>query len=513
MILENVNNNVGELVGLTLNPKAVPIFQQWTIVLYDSEYMQTIQDIASPLVNHHMSLTHLKGLPTGALILGQDLTQTWVVVSIRSNNHTNIRTLTKLKAQSSVNPSAKKAPMIPKPFKECKYCGFYDHHSENYEYYPRCEDVLVLLMNQLTVLISTPTAGNQRLLTSDPLNPLKSRMRTNLNEVKVKELRSDNGTKFKNHKLEEFCDEKGMCPVHIHDHRDHLGKFDEKEDDGFFLGYLFMCRAFRKVMQSTSMRINPSLMMNSLNLRIRLLNALAILKPPEFTSADDLPALNELDLCESTNILKPLRVRAQKLNQLMKAYVSIFLFEWNQEADWKSGREEERDGLIAIARRVMNQFERNKMDENGVVIKNNARLVAQGYNQQEGIDYTENFAPVARLEAIRIFLTYAAYMGFMVYQMDVKNAFLMGKSPETVCPNKPPGLKSVKLSQSLVCKYVKALMAEAGLEMRGGEGILEGGNSMEDEEVYLVDGVLEGALGALALEIEALVDAIEVYGG
>ncbi|GJX11395.1 retrovirus-related pol polyprotein from transposon TNT 1-94 [Tanacetum coccineum] len=67
------------------------------------------------------------------------------------------------------------------------------------------------------------------------------------------------------------------------------------------------------------------------------------------------------------------------------------------------------------------------MDEEGVVIKNKARLIAQGYNQQEGIDYEETFAPVARLEAIRIFLAYAAYMGFVVYQMDVKSAFLNGK--------------------------------------------------------------------------------------
>ncbi|GKE32219.1 hypothetical protein Tco_1451541 [Tanacetum coccineum] len=82
-----INNNIGELVGLTLNPKAVPIFQQWTIVLYDSEYMQTT--FASPLINNHMSLTHLKGLPAGALKLGQDHTQTWVGGPIRSNNHTN----------------------------------------------------------------------------------------------------------------------------------------------------------------------------------------------------------------------------------------------------------------------------------------------------------------------------------------------------------------------------------------------------------------------------------------
>nr|GFC35695.1 hypothetical protein [Tanacetum cinerariifolium] len=64
------------------------------------------------------------------------------------------------------------------------------------------------------------------------------------------------------------------------------------------------------------------------------------------------------------------------------------------------------------------------MDEERVVTKNKARLVAQGYNQQEGIDYEETFTPVTRLEAIKNFLSYAAYMGFLVYQMDVKSAFL-----------------------------------------------------------------------------------------
>ncbi|GJS11321.1 retrovirus-related pol polyprotein from transposon TNT 1-94 [Tanacetum coccineum] len=69
----------------------------------------------------------------------------------------------------------------------------------------------------------------------------------------------------------------------------------------------------------------------------------------------------------------------------------------------------------------------NKMYENGVVTMNKARLVTQGYRQKEWIDYDENFAPVARLEAIRIFLAYATYMGFFVYKMDVKSPFLNGK--------------------------------------------------------------------------------------
>ncbi|GKB52023.1 retrovirus-related pol polyprotein from transposon TNT 1-94 [Tanacetum coccineum] len=67
---------------------------------------------------------------------------------------------------------------------------------------------------------------------------------------------------------------------------------------------------------------------------------------------------------------------------------------------------------------------RNKKDEHGITTKNKARLVAQGYSQEEGIDYDETFAPVARMEAIRIFFAFATYMNFKVYQMDVKSAFL-----------------------------------------------------------------------------------------
>ncbi|GJU85510.1 ribonuclease H-like domain-containing protein [Tanacetum coccineum] len=73
---------------------------------------------------------------------------------------------------------------------------------------------------------------------------------------------------------------------------------------------------------------------------------------------------------------------------------------------------------------------RNKKDERGIVVRNKARLVAQGYKQEEGIDYDEVFAPVARIEAIRLFLAYASFMNFLVYQMDIKSAFLYGTIEE-----------------------------------------------------------------------------------
>ncbi|GJR49961.1 putative ribonuclease H-like domain-containing protein [Tanacetum coccineum] len=99
---------------------------------------------------------------------------------------------------------------------------------------------------------------------------------------------------------------------------------------------------------------------------------------------------------------------------------------------------------------------RNKKDERGVVVRNKARLVAQGHRQEEGIDYDEVFAPVARLEAIRIFLAFASYMGFIVYQMDVKSAFLYGKIDEEVYVSQPPGFLDPKYPQK-VYKVVKAL--------------------------------------------------------
>jgi len=75
---------------------------------------------------------------------------------------------------------------------------------------------------------------------------------------------------------------------------------------------------------------------------------------------------------------------------------------------------------------------RNKQDEHGVVTRNKARLVAKGYSQVEGLDFGETYAPVARLESIRILLAYATYHGFKLYQMDVKSAFLNGPIMEEV---------------------------------------------------------------------------------
>jgi len=85
---------------------------------------------------------------------------------------------------------------------------------------------------------------------------------------------------------------------------------------------------------------------------------------------------------------------------------------------------------------------KNKLDELGTVIRNKARLVVQGYNQEEGIDYEETFAPVARLKAIRILIAFAAHMGIKLYQMDAKSVFLNGYLKEEVYVKQSPGFES-----------------------------------------------------------------------
>ena len=84
---------------------------------------------------------------------------------------------------------------------------------------------------------------------------------------------------------------------------------------------------------------------------------------------------------------------------------------------------------------------KNKTDERGIVVKNKARLVVQGYRQEEGIDYDETFAPVARLEAIRLFLAFAVNHNMKVFQMDIKSAFLYGTLQEEVYVCQPPGFE------------------------------------------------------------------------
>jgi len=99
---------------------------------------------------------------------------------------------------------------------------------------------------------------------------------------------------------------------------------------------------------------------------------------------------------------------------------------------------------------------RNKLDEHGIVIRDKARLMAKGYNQEEGIYYEETYAPVARLEAIRMLLAFASIMDFKLYQMDVKSAFLNGFIQEEVYVDQSLGFENLE-NPNHVFKLKKAL--------------------------------------------------------
>ncbi|GJV46262.1 putative ribonuclease H-like domain-containing protein [Tanacetum coccineum] len=99
---------------------------------------------------------------------------------------------------------------------------------------------------------------------------------------------------------------------------------------------------------------------------------------------------------------------------------------------------------------------RNKRDQRRIVVMNKARLVAHGHRKEEGIDYDEWFALVARIEAISLFLAFASFMGFTMYQIDVKSSFLYGTTKEEVYVNQPSGFMDLEFP-TRVYKVEKAL--------------------------------------------------------
>ncbi|GJR36626.1 retrovirus-related pol polyprotein from transposon TNT 1-94 [Tanacetum coccineum] len=289
------------------------------------------------------------------------------------------------------------------------------------------------------------------------------------------------------------------CPVHIHNHIHHLGKLNAKSDDGFFLVYSLVAKAFSIEGDEINFNENRSFLDDEF-LVIRN-------KVSQFSGNDDyFPYVPTHDPLSTNNISIPDTDQVSTIIELVNNIkhsttiispsAAVFINppvphdRWSREkhielvnilgepqagvttrsrisnSEAASTHEclyvnflskiepkklikklyKKRDGFIAM-QEELNQFERNK---------NKARLVAQGYNQQEGIDYDETFAPVARLEAIRIFLAYAAYTGFMVFQMDVKSAFLNGKILEEVYVQQPPGFESSEFPNH-VCKLDKAL--------------------------------------------------------
>nr|GEY37542.1 ribonuclease H-like domain-containing protein [Tanacetum cinerariifolium] len=182
------------------------------------------------------------------------------------------------------------------------------------------------------------------------------------------------------------------CPITILNTIDHLGKFNDKPYEGFFVGFSLNSKAFRVFNSKT--RIAEE------NLHIMFSES----TPNVLGSGPDW--LFNIDALTRTMNYEPTVIGTQS-----------------------NGFEDLLNGKRAIGTKWV--F-RNKKDKKGIVIRNKARLVTQGYIQEEGINYDEVFTSVVRIEAIRLFLAYASFKAFVVYQMDVKSAFLYGKIKEKV---------------------------------------------------------------------------------
>ncbi|KAI3692517.1 hypothetical protein L6452_32334 [Arctium lappa] len=252
------------------------------------------------------------------------------------------------------------------------------------------------------------------------------------------------------------------CPCTILNTKSHLGKFDSKADDGFLVGSDDY--AGSGCGGSGTIQVQES-----------------ISKSVTFP----IPTVNSFEDCEKEPSTGPSQseeesrdeeTQEDKESEVAAANTSVELNDSNLEA----GLNEEPSHNTRVQKNHPPQLFklqdvwdlvdlpkghraigtkwifRNKRDERGIVIRNKARLVAQGYTQEEGIDYEEVFAPVARIEAIRLFIAYASYMNFKVYQMDVKSAFLNGSIEEEVYVCQPPGFENPSYPDR-VYKLKKAL--------------------------------------------------------
>nr|GEW79203.1 retrovirus-related Pol polyprotein from transposon TNT 1-94 [Tanacetum cinerariifolium] len=242
------------------------------------------------------------------------------------------------------------------------------------------------------------------------------------------------------------------------EHHNHLGKFNGKADEGFFVRYSLNSKAFR-VFNSRKRLVEE-------NFHIRFSKSIPNVVDPKSShddgfkpASDDGKKVDEdpskeskckdsekednVNSTNNVNVTRPNKVNVVgektsiKLpddpNMLALEYFSIFNFSNDDEDDNAVADINNLDTTIQVFR--------NKKDEIGIVIRNKARLVAQGYTQEEGINYDKVFALVARIEAIRLFLAYASFKDFVVYQMDVKSVFLYGKIKEEVYVCQPLGFE------------------------------------------------------------------------
>ncbi|GJW32267.1 retrovirus-related pol polyprotein from transposon TNT 1-94 [Tanacetum coccineum] len=191
--------------------------------------------------------------------------------------------------------------------------------------------------------------------------------------------------------------------------KDYLTKFDPKSYEGVFLGYSQNSKAYI-ILNKQTMKVEESLNV----------------------TFDETPPPPKTSPLEDDELVEEEAIEVSKTKPIGNDLEDISL-ENDQIVNIKESKTHPLENVIGTK-----WVYRNKLDENIVITRNKAKLVTQGYNQQEGIDYDETYAPVARLESIRILLAYACALDFKLYQMDVKSAFLNGFINEEVYVAQPP---------------------------------------------------------------------------
>nr|GEU47370.1 retrovirus-related Pol polyprotein from transposon TNT 1-94 [Tanacetum cinerariifolium] len=259
------------------------------------------------------------------------------------------------------------------------------------------------------------------------------------------------------------------CLVTIQNTIDYLGKFDGKDDEGFFVGYSLNSKAFR-VFNSRTRMVDKNLHIRfsestpnvvgsgpdwlfDIDALTRIMNYEPIVAGTHSNGFVDLKSShddrskplcddgkkvdedprkeNECNDQEKKDNVNSLTVNVTDTNEDNKLPFDPNMPALENVSTFNFSSEDEDDDTVF----------RNKTDERGIMIRNKARFVAQGYTQEEDIDYDEVFSPLAKIEAIKMFLAYASFKDFVVYQMDVKSVFLYGKIEEEVYVCQPPGFE------------------------------------------------------------------------
>nr|GEY85163.1 retrovirus-related Pol polyprotein from transposon TNT 1-94 [Tanacetum cinerariifolium] len=282
------------------------------------------------------------------------------------------------------------------------------------------------------------------------------------------------------------------CLVTILNTLDHLGKFEGKADEGFLVGYSVNITTGNQTNNDTCIKINANVGKAGQEKASDYEYILLLFMPSSTQSSDDKDAgdvPDKGDECvnkgssiddqektdsstQNVGTAEPsINTAGTNINIVgpsMPSLEETGIFD-DVYDDREVGAEADTNNLelsivvwtlvdLSNGKRAIGTkwVFRNKKDERGIVIRNKEKLVKQGYTQEEGINYDEVFALIARIEAIRIFLAYASFMGFIVYQMNVNSAFLYGIIKEEVHVCQPSDFKDPHFSNK-VYKVEKAL--------------------------------------------------------